>query len=193
LRADACRIHTLLQVNNTHRGEHPFHLHGHDLWIVDSSGEPDGEALYGPNFVRRDVVSVSAGGWARMRFVADNPGIWVHHCACPRDVCRCPAAHADMRTISVLHPSIRRPYRLAYAQRLAPVARPCDHACALLTSILLPGMMVTIIEAPSELQRRAAAGELVTSSPSHLRACEAPQTLLSVVRSAAMHKHHGGR
>ena len=69
-------------VNNTHRGEHPFHLHGHDMWLVDSSGEPDGEKLYWPNFVRRDVLSVSAGGWARMRFVADNPGIWVFHCQC---------------------------------------------------------------------------------------------------------------
>ena len=67
-------------VNNTHRGEHPFHLHGHDMWLVDSSGEPNGEALYWPNFVRRDVISVSAGGWARMRFVADNPGIWLFHC-----------------------------------------------------------------------------------------------------------------
>ena len=67
-------------INNTHRGEHPFHLHGHDMWLIDSSSEPDGEALYWPDFVRRDVISVSAGGWARMRFVADNPGIWLLHC-----------------------------------------------------------------------------------------------------------------
>ena len=46
------------------------------------------------------------------------------------------------------------------------------------------GMMTTIVEAPTELKRRAAAGELVTTSPSHQTACEAPQTLLSVVRSA---------
>jgi iron transport multicopper oxidase len=129
-------------VNNTHRGEHPFHMHGHDLWIVDSSGEPNGEALYWPHFVRRDVVSVSAGGWARMRFVADNPGIWVFHC------------HTDWHM----------------------------HA----------GMMATIIEAPSELQRRAADGTLVTS-PSHVTACEAPQTIMAVLRSAAHHKHGGGR
>jgi iron transport multicopper oxidase len=129
-------------VNNTHRGEHPFHMHGHDLWIVDSSGEPNGEALYGPHYVRRDVVSVSAGGWARMRFVADNPGIWVFHC------------HTDWHM----------------------------HA----------GMMTTIIEAPAELQRRAADGTLVTS-PSHVTACEAPQTIMAVLRSAHQHAHGGGR
>lgn len=187
-------FHTLPQVNNTHRGEHPFHLHGHDLWIVDSSGEPDGEALYGPNFVRRDVVSVSAGGWARMRFVADNPGIWVHHCACPRCGVNDPPARADMRAMSALPPQvIRTGTCTAVSTCHTHIARP---ACASLTSalsILLPGMMVTIIEAPSELQRRAAAGELVTTSPSHQTACEAPQTFMSVVRSAAMHKHHGGR
>ena len=49
------------------------------------------------------------------------------------------------------------------------------------------GMMVTIVEAPSELKRRAADGTLVTISPSHITACEAPQTILSVIRSAKMH------
>ena len=88
-------------VNNTHRGEHPFHLHGHDMWLVDSSGEPDGEALYWPNFVRRDVISVSAGGWARMRFVADNPGIWVFHCQC---VPRMPSLRA--RCLRMRSPSL---------------------------------------------------------------------------------------
>ena len=54
------------------------------------------------------------------------------------------------------------------------------------------GMMTTIIEAPSELQRRAADGTLVTS-PSHVTACEAPQTIMAALRSAAHHKHSGGR
>ena len=55
------------------------------------------------------------------------------------------------------------------------------------------GMMTTIIEAPTELKRRAADGSLVTISPSHITACEAPQTLMSQVRSAAMHAHGQGR
>ena len=32
--------------------------------------------MYASNYIRRDVVSVPALGWARIRFVADNPGIW---------------------------------------------------------------------------------------------------------------------
>ena len=55
------------------------------------------------------------------------------------------------------------------------------------------GMTTTIVEAPTELKRRATDGTLVTISPSHITACEAPQTLLSVIRSAAMHMHGRGR
>ena len=79
-------------------GEHPFHLHGHDFWsaawanvcvhalpsvltlapcrVVSTSDSPGAAALYAHNYVRRDIVSVPAAGWARIRFVADNPGIW---------------------------------------------------------------------------------------------------------------------
>jgi FtsP/CotA-like multicopper oxidase with cupredoxin domain len=74
-------------VNNTDGGEHPFHLHGHTSWVVATSAAPDAGALYAPHYARRDVVSVPASGWARIRFVADNPGIWLFHChlgACVR-------------------------------------------------------------------------------------------------------------
>jgi laccase len=30
--------------------------------------------------VLRDVISVPAEGWAKIRFVADNPGVWLLHC-----------------------------------------------------------------------------------------------------------------
>ena len=63
-------------INNTDGGEHPFHLHGHTLWVVATSEAPEAKALYAANSVRRDVVSVPASGWAIVRFVADNPGIW---------------------------------------------------------------------------------------------------------------------
>ena len=59
---------------NTDGGEHPFHLHGHSFWVVATSDLPDAEARYRHNYLRRDVVSVPALGWARIRFVSDNPG-----------------------------------------------------------------------------------------------------------------------
>jgi len=67
-------------INNTDGGEHPFHAHGHDFFVVATSEAPDAEALYSPVFLRRDVVSIPANGWARIRFVADNPGAWLFHC-----------------------------------------------------------------------------------------------------------------
>ena len=67
-------------INNTDGGEHPIHLHGHEFWIVATSEAPDAEALYNPNYLRRDVVSIPANGWARIRFAATNPGAWFLHC-----------------------------------------------------------------------------------------------------------------
>ena len=46
---------------------HPMHLHGH-FFEVGSSG------------VRKDTVLVPSHGVIRIRFVADNPGGWMHHC-----------------------------------------------------------------------------------------------------------------
>ena len=89
-----------LLINNTDGGEHPFHLHGHDFFVIDTSEAPDAEALYSPVFLRRDVVSIPAEGWARIRFVADNPGVWLMHCHIEWCVClRCchvPALRADL-------------------------------------------------------------------------------------------------
>ena len=67
-------------INNTDTGEHPIHLHGHEFWIVATSEAPDADALYAPNYLRRDVVSIPAKGWARIRFAATNPGAWFMHC-----------------------------------------------------------------------------------------------------------------
>jgi iron transport multicopper oxidase len=71
-----------LFINNTRDGgAHPFHLHGHTLWVLATSEQPSaGEAYGARGFVRRDVVSVPALGWARVRFTADNPGAWLLHC-----------------------------------------------------------------------------------------------------------------
>ena len=78
-----------------HAGEHPFHMHGHDFWVVATSAFPGAAARYGPHFVRRDVVSVPALGWATVRFVADNPGVW---CAAVHAVLGVPGALVSRRS-----------------------------------------------------------------------------------------------
>jgi iron transport multicopper oxidase len=67
-------------LNNTDGGEHPFHLHGHKFWIIATSDYPQAEYLYHGDYIQRDVVSVPAVGWAKIRFVANNPGAWLFHC-----------------------------------------------------------------------------------------------------------------
>jgi iron transport multicopper oxidase len=73
-----------LYISNHDSNAHPFHLHGHQFQVVDRAG---GGLLF-PGFatpnppipMRRDVVMVYGGGYAVIRFVADNPGITLFHC-----------------------------------------------------------------------------------------------------------------
>lgn len=76
-----------LLITNYDEGAHPFHLHGHAFWVLASS--PDQyfdwstyKALNTtlPNLLRRDTLVIDAYGWALIRFVADNPGLWALHC-----------------------------------------------------------------------------------------------------------------
>ena len=67
-------------INNTDGGEHPFHLHSHTFWILATSDYPEAESLYAGQYLYRDTVSVPALGWAKIRFLADNPGAWFFHC-----------------------------------------------------------------------------------------------------------------
>ncbi len=67
-------------INNTDGGAHPFHLHGHSIWIIGTNLEPDAEVRFKDNYVICDVVSVPAMGWAKIRFISDNPGVWLFHC-----------------------------------------------------------------------------------------------------------------
>ncbi|XP_066333870.1 laccase-15-like [Miscanthus floridulus] len=64
----------------------PMHLHGHDMFVVaqghgDFDAARDVPARY--NLVDppvRNTVLVPSLGWAAVRFVADNPGVWYLHC-----------------------------------------------------------------------------------------------------------------
>jgi iron transport multicopper oxidase len=74
-------------LNNNDPGKHPFHLHGHNFQVIYRSIEEAG--LYVNNItedefpnipMRRDVLLVRPSGNFVIRFVADNPGIWLFHC-----------------------------------------------------------------------------------------------------------------
>ncbi|KAJ4704540.1 Laccase [Melia azedarach] len=64
---------------------HPMHLHGFDFHVL-----AQGFGNYNPktdskkfNFVnpqRRNTIAVPVGGWAVIRFRANNPGVWIMHC-----------------------------------------------------------------------------------------------------------------
>ncbi|GER50926.1 laccase [Striga asiatica] len=64
---------------------HPIHLHGYDFYIV---AEGFGNFNQGRDASKfnlvdpplRNTASVPVGGWAVIRFVADNPGVWLLHC-----------------------------------------------------------------------------------------------------------------
>ncbi|XP_044416137.1 laccase-15 [Triticum aestivum] len=64
---------------------HPMHLHGHDMFVL-AQGHDNYDAVRDVaryNLVDpplRNTVLVPRLGWAAVRFVADNPGVWYMHC-----------------------------------------------------------------------------------------------------------------
>lgn len=80
-----------LVISNGDESPHPFHLHGHDFWIVKTYEPPKGyiHGQWDPeeqheystkNPIRRDTLTVPRFGHAVIRFKADNPGVWAFHC-----------------------------------------------------------------------------------------------------------------
>lgn len=77
-----------LTIVNTDGGAHPFHLHSHNFQVIARSGPaPDDTVLDVPaSFpvpavpMRRDTLLINAGGYAVIRWKADNPGITLFHC-----------------------------------------------------------------------------------------------------------------
>ncbi|KAI0551636.1 multicopper oxidase [Xylaria curta] len=63
--------------------EHPFHLHGHDFFIlaqVPMATFSDSSQLNLSNPPRRDVAMLPASGFLAIAFQNDNPGVWLAHC-----------------------------------------------------------------------------------------------------------------
>ncbi|KAA8642428.1 hypothetical protein EYZ11_005607 [Aspergillus tanneri] len=87
-------------LNNGDTGSHPFHLHGHNFQLLTrypawgagkefySYAEADAPITYNssnhsafPTYpARRDTFVVPPQGYFVVRFVADNPGVWIFHC-----------------------------------------------------------------------------------------------------------------
>ncbi|KAJ7559362.1 hypothetical protein O6H91_04G081800 [Diphasiastrum complanatum] len=63
---------------------HPLHMHGYNFFVVGrgfGNFKASDEAKF--NLVdppERNTIGVPVGGWAAIRFKADNPGIWFTHC-----------------------------------------------------------------------------------------------------------------
>nr|QCZ35183.1 laccase 16 [Salvia miltiorrhiza] len=80
------RLEIVLQDTNFLNPEnHPIHVHGHNFFIVgrgfgnfNAAEDPLGYNLVDPP--ERNTVAVPVGGWAAIRMVADNPGVWFVHC-----------------------------------------------------------------------------------------------------------------
>ncbi|KAH9904182.1 putative multicopper oxidase [Xylariomycetidae sp. FL2044] len=99
-----------LVLQNVDENSHPFHLHGASMWVLGAGHgyfpgyaalglRPEGKGLLADpdpdpgvananarsvvvleNPLRRDTVTVEGYGWVLLRFVADNPGVWLFHC-----------------------------------------------------------------------------------------------------------------
>ena len=52
---------------DTDGGDHPFHAHGHTVWLMATSEMPEAETLYAANYQRRDTISIPGFGWAKVR------------------------------------------------------------------------------------------------------------------------------
>ncbi|KAH7865336.1 hypothetical protein Vadar_005328 [Vaccinium darrowii] len=64
---------------------HPMHLHGFNFHIL-AQGFGNYDAVTASklfnlvNPQKRNTIGVPVGGWAVIRFTADNPGVWIMHC-----------------------------------------------------------------------------------------------------------------
>ncbi|CAD5167969.1 unnamed protein product [Musa acuminata subsp. malaccensis] len=79
-------VQLVLQGTNIFAGEeHPMHIHGYHFYVLatgfgnfDPARDSARFNLVDPPL--RNTVGVPVNGWAVIRFVADNPGVWLVHC-----------------------------------------------------------------------------------------------------------------
>jgi laccase len=79
-------VQVVLQGTNIFAAEsHPIHLHGNDFYILAQGFGNFNPKKDTPKFnlvdpPLRNTFSVPVNGWAVIRWVADNPGVWLMHC-----------------------------------------------------------------------------------------------------------------
>ncbi|CAN6441944.1 unnamed protein product [Victoria cruziana] len=79
-------VELVLQGTKLLKGDyHPTHLHGYQFYAVgqgfgnfDPVNDPLKYNLVDPP--KLNTINVPFGGWAALRFRADNPGVWLLHC-----------------------------------------------------------------------------------------------------------------
>lgn len=64
---------------------HPWHLHGHDFWVMGFGEgkferERDSQRFNLRNPIMKNTVALHPYGWTALRFQANNPGVWLFHC-----------------------------------------------------------------------------------------------------------------
>ncbi|KAL2233772.1 UNVERIFIED_CONTAM: Laccase-6 [Sesamum indicum] len=78
------RVQLILQDTGTVSTEnHPIHLHGYSFYVVGygtGNYNPDKATFNLVNPPYMNTIGVPVGGWAAIRFTADNPGAWFMHC-----------------------------------------------------------------------------------------------------------------
>nr|GMD57538.1 laccase-12-like [Ipomoea batatas] len=80
------RVQIVLQGTSIFTAEnHPIHLHGYDFYILaegfgNFNPQKDTAKFNLVNPPLRNTASVPVNGWTVIRFVADNPGVWIMHC-----------------------------------------------------------------------------------------------------------------
>ncbi|OAY62614.1 Laccase-3 [Ananas comosus] len=79
-------VQVVLQGTNIFGAEHhPIHIHGYDFYILaegfgNFNAKKDTAKFNLVDPPRRNTVGVPVNGWAVIRFVANNPGVWLVHC-----------------------------------------------------------------------------------------------------------------
>uniref|UniRef100_A0A1D1YEG2 Laccase n=1 Tax=Anthurium amnicola TaxID=1678845 RepID=A0A1D1YEG2_9ARAE len=78
------RVQLVMQDTGTITTEnHPMHLHGYSFYLVGFGKGNFNPRTANLNLVdppQINTVGVPVGGWAVIRFIADNPGAWFMHC-----------------------------------------------------------------------------------------------------------------
>ena len=80
---------------------HPFHLHGHNFYVIGTGFGNFNASIDPQNFNLKDppsryTVGVPAGGWVAIRFIANNPGKFQALGFCENSVMHSLACHAHV-------------------------------------------------------------------------------------------------